>query len=221
MSGLGNVSINKLVATRTLDSIINCILLCIKKMQTDCLGGNKMIPNNELNIRDYLFFNYLNDDDVMKEIGFTDIWFFAEAPVNYIDNIPKGRADLQIFSFNYFKSRQEYFIVECKRIDGTKTLNRKYIDEGIRRFVGDSPLYTSFCNTNGLLGFVVKNIDITVNANIINELLRTDYLDINTYSYLHKDTGKRVFSSSHKLRTAEKVELKHAFFDISSIVSTH
>lgn len=44
--------------------------------------------------------------------------------------------------------------IECKRIDGTADLNKKYVKEGVARFVTQK--YSSYYGRNVMLGFVVK-----------------------------------------------------------------
>lgn len=60
--------------------------------------------------------------------------------------------------------------MECKRLDGKQPLNQKYVNEGICRFVGDSPQYSSYNHQNIMLGLVVKKIDRSVVMNAISDI---------------------------------------------------
>ena len=218
MSGFKDASLNRLIAVKSLDFIVDKVLQCLEMMREDCAVYSKKIANNEIVIRDYLYCNYLDNDTVRQSIGLDTFIFIPEAPENYIDNKPVGRADLKIIGFETFRHSKRYFIIECKRIDGELTLNRKYINEGIRRFVGDSPKYHSNYGISCILGFVVKNIDISKNVDNINGLLRTDYSDIHVHEYLHAGTVQNTYISSHGLSDVNRVRLNHAFSDCSSMV---
>jgi hypothetical protein len=152
-------------------------------------------------------------------MDFDNFRFFTETPENYINGKPQGRTDLQVFSINEFKHRNRYFVIECKRIDGNRALNRKYIDEGIRRFVGKSPKYKSYYKMNCMLGFAVKYIDIAQNVEKINSLLKTDYTEIHVQDYLYAGIIPYTYISSHAHNEQEFIVLTHAFVNCTSIIS--
>ncbi|MGW9530933.1 hypothetical protein ACWHAM_25070 [Paenibacillus terrae] len=68
--------------------------------------------------------------------------------------------------------KKAYHIVECKRIDGTTTLNQKYITEGVKRFFSPAPQpkYSSYYLQNIMFGYVVQVIDIHENADKLDKL---------------------------------------------------
>lgn len=220
MSGFKNTSLNRLIAANALNFVVGKVLLCLEMMQQDCVMSSIKIPNREPDICNYLFSNYLNNDAIVKTIGLDDFRFFSEVPENYVNSTPRGRADLQVFNINDFRHRDRYFIIECKRIDGNLTLNREYINEGIRRFVGGDPKYTSYYRINCMLGFVIRDMNILANSAVINTLLQTDYSDIHTAAYLSERAMSQTFSSSHGLSEDSRIELLHAFSDCSKIVES-
>ena len=63
-----------------------------------------------------------------------------------------GRVDIRILLKNDFEKDDAYYIIECKWITGTCDLNRKYIKEGVARFVTQK--YSSYYGRNIMLGFV-------------------------------------------------------------------
>ena len=79
------------------------------------------------------------------------------------------------YNYSYFtvsghwEQEKAYFIIECKRLDGNKTLNDKYKNEGINRFI--TKKYSSYYGANGMIGFVVKKIDIDENIKKIGSFL--------------------------------------------------
>lgn len=218
MSGFKDASLNRLIALKTLNFIVEKVLFCMEMMKKDCSKESIKISNREPDICNYLFCNYLNNDAIVQSVGLDDFRFFSEVPENYVNNKPVGRADLQVFNINEFRYRRRYFIIECKRIDGNLTLNREYIDEGMRRFIGESPKYTSYYRVNCMLGFLVKKMDSSLNVSEINKLLQTDYSDIHTHEYLSAGLVQDTFISSHGLNEDIRIELLHAFSDCSSII---
>lgn len=219
MSGFHNASLNRQMAWEILNHIVQKVLECLDLMRQDCVCSSHKIANNEIKIRDYLFANYLNNDAVMHKIDFDNFRFFSEAPENYLDSTPQGRADLQVFSIDNFSNRQSYFIIECKRLDGNLTLNRDYINEGVRRFTGEKPKYTSYHKMNCMLGFVVKNIDTDMNIALINQLLRDEYSDIPVKDYLRAGFFPHTYVSVHGKDEEEKIALIHAMSNCASLIS--
>lgn len=218
MSGFDNTYLNRQIATGMCNHIIAKVLECLDLMRQDCEHNKKKLANNETTIRDYLYWNYLNNDALMRGIGFDNFRFDSEVPENYVDDRPIGRVDLRVISFNDFRHRDRYFIIECKRIDGNSTLNREYIKEGIRRFIGNNSKYTSYYKMNCILGFVVRNIDIDQNVDSINSLLKSDYLDINVQSNLHPSIVPSTYISVHGKNEDEQMTLIHAFSICEKII---
>jgi hypothetical protein len=218
MSSLNDFSLKRQLAPILLNHIIEKMLECFNRMRQDCERKLEKLVNSETVIRDYFFLNYLNNDSVMQDIGFDDFRFFSEVPENYINNTPTGRTDLQVFNIEQFRHREQYFTIECKRVDGNLTLNRAYIDQGMRRFLGKQPKYPSYYKMNGMMGFVIRNIDINNNVNRINKLLRDNYTDLHVQDYLHAGTIPHTFLSSHGEDPNEQITLIHAFSNCASLI---
>lgn len=90
------------------------------------------------------------------------------------------------------------------------------LDEGIRRFVGDMPKYTSYRKMNCMLGFVVKEIDVGKNVDRINQLLQNDYTDIHVEGYLHTGSILDTYISSHG--RDDPITLIHMFPNCASLM---
>jgi hypothetical protein len=189
-------------------------------MISECNRSSLKLKNSEIVIRDYLFAEYLDDDQKMRMIGLDNFRFEPEAPENYINGAPQGRVDLKVYSSDKFRARKQYFIIECKRIDGNPTLNRKYVTEGIMRFVGSSPQYTSYFKSNCMLGFLVRAVDTGKNVDRINQLLLSvsDDNNIPVREYLRLDPGSGIYVSIHGDDTPTQITLVHAFADCSDLV---
>ncbi|WP_312813251.1 hypothetical protein [Sedimentibacter sp.] len=223
MSGFrNNISLNRSISQGILKNIISKLLICCDLMRDDCIKNSLKINNLEEDIRDYLYVNYLNDDDIMEKVGLDEFRFYSEVPENYQNNKPKGRTDLHVFSIDMFKHRKQYFTIECKRINGKKTLNRYYIENGIKRFLGEQPLYSSFFGMNCLFSFVVEDIDIEKNTDEINGLISCDYEEINVKSPIshieisssYDYTYKSEYVANHDI----DILLYHVFYNFTSII---
>src|SRR5437588_387897 len=109
------------------EEILSKVIACYHLMLTD----NVSLTNDENLIRDVLLINYLNNNQVRRQIGLTDYLFDREVP----EDTTIGRTDIKIQTTNTFKDTAAYYIIECKRLDatnqsGTTGLNAKYIKDG-------------------------------------------------------------------------------------------
>ena len=126
-------------------------------------------------------------------------------------------------SNNYWvnKNKKDYYIIECKRIDGSTSLNKKYINEGVSRFVEEPPKYPSHHNKNIMFGFVVKNIDIPNNSIKISGMNKDKFGAISQGNLILVKTdvneGLYEYISNYTL-SSSSLQLLHIFFDFSSIV---
>ena len=222
MGGFQDKLLNQHFKQNFYNIIITTLITSCKLMMENCCSNKLSIPNHEEKIRTYLLENYLENEKTRCIIGLSDvpIRFLPEVPENYDmdNNTYIGRTDIRVLSSNWLSNPKDYYIVECKRLDGTKSLNQKYVDEGIGRFVGDSPKYSSYNNQNIMLGFVVKEIDCSVvisdisniHTNRIGSLIDKDITIIENYKDYY--LCESVYTN--------KLYLSHIFYDISSAVSS-
>ncbi|MBU0700738.1 hypothetical protein KKE26_05540 [bacterium] len=133
-----------------------------------------------------------------------------------------GRVDIKITTQNTLIEPKAYYIIECKRLDnqtptGISSLNAKYIEYGIKRFVERK--YSTYYHTNGMIGFVVEQMDICVNITTINNLLKNNFADANTETVLTSlnfiENFKYQYSSIHKDIGNKRIKLYHLMFDFS------
>jgi len=182
------------------------------------------LANDENKIRDELLLNYLKNNVIRNELGITDYLFDREVP----EDNTNGRCDIKIQTQNTFINTNDYYIIECKRLDdkkprGNSGLNAKYIQNGIMRFVNKQ--YSTNNSLNGMIGFVVKPFDIPKNVNDINYLLMKKFQKSNTQNFM---TNKKSFQkfrylylSKHKINKSNKIiQLYHLMFDFSDNILT-
>ena len=121
------------------------------------------IDNLEDKITGRILIDFLEEDRFRNELGLEDFRFIPE-PATYDEDYNQvGYVDIRVLvnhKLNGFNTTKADYIIECKRIDGGKDLNRKYITNGIYRFVNE--LYTKYNihKVSAMLGFIVKKLDI-------------------------------------------------------------
>ncbi len=169
------------------EKLLGAIYKCYEKMLSDRIT---LPRNNENEIRDRLLFDYLNNNSVRAKFELLDFLFDPEVPVN------NGRSDIKVQTKDTFTNTGAYYIIECKRLDGYSTLNKEYKKNGINRFL--SGKYPSHHKVNGMIGFVVKEIDIDANINKIG----------NFFNLIEKN---RLYDSNNK-----NLKLYHLMMDFSN-----
>ena len=175
--------------------------------------------NNENSIRDYILIDYLKNNTIRHEIGLTNFLFDREVP----EDTTIGRTDIKVQSPNTLIDTGAYYIIECKRIDavnqtGTTGLNAQYIKQGICRFT--SSTYSSYYRANGMIGFVVTEIDISENIRHINTLMRDSFKQhCNLVSELTQRTILNGFEYSycsvHQVNESQNITMYHLMLDFS------
>ncbi|GFI04042.1 hypothetical protein IMSAGC005_02886 [Lachnospiraceae bacterium] len=125
--------------------------------------------------------------------------------------------DIRILLKSDFEKEDAYYVIECKRIDGTSDLNKKYVKEGVASFVTQK--YSSYYGRNIMLGFVVKKIDMSANAKLIEGIQNAD-LNQHVHGNLRLVKSEGV-TESYKCMyqiQSEGLELRHIFSDYSSVM---
>lgn len=220
MGGFLNASLNSDFRQGLCNIIIEALIRSCELMEKDCLEQGTKIQNHEEKIRNHLVENYLENDEMRSLIGLSEIRlrFYPEMPENYDTqtNSYVGRTDIRVVSEDTLKNRDDYFIIECKRIDGTQNLNKKYVKEGICRFVGETPKYLSYNKTNIMLGFIVANIDCAVTISAISELHMEElgnFIKENIIVVV-KDTNHILCKSVY----SNTLTLNHLFYNMPNII---
>lgn len=189
-----------------LEKILSKIIACYHLM----INQKISLINNENSIRDLILNNYLKNQEIKKMLSLTDYLFDKEISEN------TGRVDIRIVPLNPFINDTCYYIIECKRLDnknlrGNNGLNYKYINKGIKRFTDHK--YSTYKNTNAMIGFVIENMDIDKNIDNINFLLNQNNTGVRTTN-LQKKIIKDNFNYSY-ISTHNKIALYHLMFDFS------
>ncbi|MBI9066097.1 MAG: hypothetical protein JEZ09_02315 [Salinivirgaceae bacterium] len=206
-----NFLYNGEVYNKEFELILCKITSCYFMLKKD----EKEVPlNNENGIRDIIVNNYINNPEIKKSLNL-NYFVLPEVP----ESNSTGRTDIRIFSPNTFYNQDEYYIIECKRLDqkarrGTSGLNYEYINNGINRFITGK--YSSHYKINAMLGFVIDSLDIHNNIEDINYLLKNNFTQIATTSFLQKenfiDNFEFHYSSTHLTNDKQDLKLYHLMF---------
>jgi len=199
-------------------NLLDKIVLCYKIMLKD----RGQLENNENKIRDELLINYLNNNAVREKIKLKNFIFNREVP----EDNSVGRTDIKIQTINSFVETSAYYIIECKRLDnvnlnGASGLNAEYVKEGIMRFV--TGYYSCYYRVNGMIGFIVKQLDIHANSSEINCIIKQQYPQSNTRQNLQQvsliQDFEFLYSSIHSIASNREIKLYHLMLDFSNIIS--
>lgn len=186
--------------------ILAQIYLCYQKMLIDY----DFIENNENKIKNRLYKDYLNNQEIRNALGLNEYLFKTETAFIDEDYNENGYSDIEVIDLRgSLASTEAYYIIECKRLDAEnshykKSLNNKYLEEGIKRFIDEK--YPTHNKVNGMLAFIVKKIDINENCKQFSDLRKYKFIKNFDLSY----------KSKHETITGKKIELYHLMLDFSS-----
>jgi hypothetical protein len=196
------------------EEILSKISVCYQLMKT----GKVALENDENKIRDTLLQNYLKNNEIRRKVDLLQ-WHF-EREIQEDHSI--GRTDIKIISQNTFEKQDAYYILECKRLDNTNTtgssgLNAKYIKNGIDRFI--TKYYSSYHRVNGMIGFIVEDLETDENVECINTLLTNSFSSITTKQEITKgsfiDDFEYHYNSVHTDKDNDELKIYHLMFDFS------
>lgn len=213
--GFKETSLNKLIVEKRLKKYIIFVLKSLEAMKNDLIESKETLPNHEEKIRNYLKEKYLQNSEFRNLNSFNEmVRFEIESPENYDEKsyLYVGRIDLKILGEESLVKDEAYNVIECKRIDGKNTLNKEYIENGLKRFV--TKKYSSYNNQNAMLGFVVRNIDIFENTEKINELQQVDK-EINVIEFEKIEKDYYLYRGRYN---NGKLTILHAFSNISGVI---
>ncbi len=207
-------------------SILNGVITCYNRLVSSGIVFNKNIKEND--IRDRMLDGYLKKQ-AFKESNY-NLQFFhfdAEAKEDH------GKTDIRILPIKNYVNDNAYYIIECKLLKsinpkGISGLNAKYVKDGICRFTTN--YYSSYYSLNGMIGFVIDNMNIDENVKNINFLLDKDFVNdkkrtVNArpLRYIAKvpltSDFEFSYSSSHQVDEQKTIDLFHLMFNFSNNIN--
>lgn len=183
-----------------MSKIYECYLMMLDKYQ--------IIENNENKIRNRLYKDFLNPVKVKEKLGLNNWIFHPEIPEINDEYHEYGRTDIKFYTpSEYLKDENAFYLIECKRLDGKNKLNDAYVSNGINRYITEK--YPVYRNVNGMLGFVISDIDIAKNSKRLN---------LSEFLFIPNFTNS--FISYHKTdKKNKKFELYHLMLDFSKLIN--
>lgn len=133
------------------------------------VANGKRLKNNENAIRDRLA-EYLEEDNYKANCTSMVKNFQVD---HEVPEGAHGRVDFRFQPVNPYEGQKVYYIIECKRLDGSSHLNKEYVEHGMKRFKNHDK-YSSWLGINGMMGFLVKPLDVAVTCGNINTYLTAD-----------------------------------------------
>lgn len=212
-----NIRLKEMFRKDDFEQISKFILEVCERTREDYELENKKLLNNENHIRTIMLERYMRNNDFCKKHQMSDYRFDAETPENYDGNGDYiGRADVRVVLKTDFTNYNAYYLIECKRIDGTLALNKKYIDNGILRFT--TQYYSSYYSKNIMLGFVVRQVDLTANSQKIEDLQNSSDNKIlhGDFQLIYNNRYNQMYTCIYNTELG-KLELRHIFSDISEV----
>lgn len=196
--------------------IIAHLYQCSHDMVDKCKETGIQLHNHEDKITNSLVSNFLN-------LNNWRLRFILQSPEGFIpeENVYKGRCDIKVVSDDWFRNSDDYYLIECKRIDGGNHLNRQYVLEGISRFVIHPAKYPSYHKRNIMFGYIVKVIDIEENAAKIDKLqgeLLAGVLPGKLSLVTSADKEFYHYSCQYEYAITESIGIDHLFYDFSPII---
>lgn len=184
---------------------------CILVYSNIILGGEQ-IKNNENIIRDEIA-KYLKDDAYKENHTSTVKFFHVDTEVTEGKN---GRTDLRFLQVDPYKGQNNYFTIECKRLDGKNNLSKEYVLNGMERFTKKKK-YDTPLGYNAMMGFIVKSLNVNETCRVINSNLSLDEWLVKMQEEIAKGCYK--FESKHIL--PRNITLLHLWLDFSSNIKNN
>ena len=163
------------------------------------------MPNKENDIRDILVNKYLIPN-IEK--------------YNFKNEEPNGEGRVDIYISQDLGNSKPEFIIECKRLDNTARnskngLNGQYISNGIQRFLTEHYYPENNFNVNAMIGFIVADINIEQNTQLINLLTKKIFRNlVKVIQNITKDGN--IYNSSYQTgQPLKNFHIYHLMMDFS------
>ena len=176
------------------------------------------ITDNEDFLRNILVKYYLRIYNQKFQLEY--YYFHTESAMINSDYRSSGFIDISVGTIGPSINPDDYYIFECKRLNGSNRKARAYVDEGINRFI--SGKYFSDSPFAGLIGFIQcgnlkKNLEKIENIMKEEDLLKARDLLENIEI---EKSFKNIYYSSHDgSNILSEIEIYHIMFDYSEITN--
>lgn len=223
MGGYRNVGVfDKTTYQTPMLGILNGIIQAFEMMLADRYPN---IENHEDIITARLVEDFLEDDDMQIALALKTYRFVSEPAAYNQQYLQVGYSDIRVIMTHRvgaFDTTRADYIIECKRLDGRDDLNRKYVKEGICRFVEEKYTWKNVHKTSAMLGYVVSATDIPACVEAINQIGQKDGIasfkePLTLFSI--RPEFEFSYRSEHTTINSNTAEVFHVLFDLSSKIS--
>lgn len=227
MGGFKNTSLNIDLKQGLYAKILDFLVKGIELMVINSCNNGIKLENNEEKITAHLVEVYLNNPSVRNKL------FIQNVPIKFMNeyvenfdinsNTYAGRVDIKVVSSNWLscENNNDYYTIECKRIDGSNDLNKKYITQGVKRFVVPPIKYPSYHGRNIMLGYIVKEIDINeiiLTIDSIHKLELSEFIEKDIQCILNRSSiNHYIYESSYNTDNSLLL-LSHLFYNLHNVV---
>ncbi|QIK70580.1 hypothetical protein G7062_09815 [Erysipelothrix sp. HDW6C] len=210
-----NIKLINSVTKAFTSRVTSYVITSCESLSTEYIRNGLLIPNNENKIRNVLLEDFLDHEDHRRKHKMKDYRFEPETQENYDSEIMdyKGRADIRVKLKRDFSKNDAYYIIECKRLDGKKQLNKEFVKEGINRFTNGK--YSSYYHQSTVLGFVVsqsRNLGSIYNE--IIEIQKLEGIESKQIQIKNKDN----YLNAIRYLDKQKLKLNYILYDFSTII---
>lgn len=177
----------------------------ISEKQDICLKTSGEDPIRNLLINKYLkkYKNNFNLSTLIFKSGGEEISSTGYKTV--------GRLDINIENAKNLFSEESYYTIECKRLDGSTSLNKAYVQEGINRFI--SGKYSKTMPLAGMIGFVQKPQSFSL---LISNITRHIKEPSTFLPYKIDPNFEQSYQSTHiRENSLPNIKIYHLFFDFA------
>ncbi len=176
--------------------------------------------NDENQLRNFLIGrDHLGSRSMLAKLQLHHYSFRPESyQLNDQDFPTGGRCDIEVELLEWkMELDRPYFLFECKRLDGKAHLADQYVKEGIQRFTNSSK-YPAIAGRAGMIGFLVRQVPITNEINLINQKInqvpgsqtRLYPLILPTYSGF-----EGCHFSVHTCKDGQQLHLRHIIYALA------
>lgn len=206
--------------------------LCIFAHSKMIENENNLDGKDEETLRNILMYYMENNRGIFKLGRYV---IDAESAEIY-NHTTQGYCDLKITiptNDDWTNEPLNYYIIECKRLNGESRKTDLYITQGIHRFISEK--YSNNMNIGGMIGFIESSQKRDIENNCdVNSIVQ----DINsklTNKYKHNIEEKLIlaiindkffnsYESKHKINNINKnrnIKLIHLFLDNRNFTTRH
>ncbi len=199
------------------NNVAKLLIYSYKQMVAD---NEKLTSNHENYLRNVLVKKYLRNKDAKQKFEIGYLGFEIESGEINLNNQTVGFIDIKVLNLGNLLDEDEYYSIECKRLDGGITKNNLYIKEGINRYVQSK--YSSKMPFAAMLGFI-ENGNCTKIKNAINTSLSANKY-FKTYALLSQHLFvpdfKETYISEHERKNSQftDIEIFHFMFNFQGLI---